>query len=129
MAHATPTHCSRQVEQRRRQLHQQPQLPFAQLLDRDLIQQALDAENVTFRDRLFSPFVTLGVFLSQVLDADHSCRAAVAGFLAWRHGPQLPPCATDTGAYGKARQRLPEGLLARLTRTTGRQVHDQAPLG
>jgi hypothetical protein len=117
------------VEQRRRQLHQQPQLPFAQLLDRDLIQQALDAENVSFRDRLFSPFVTLWVFLSQVLDPDHSCRAAVARFLAWRHGQQLPVCSADTSAYCKARQRLPEGLLARLTRSTGRQVHDQAPLG
>src|SRR5206468_7070322 len=108
-------------------LHQAPQLPFTQLLDRDTIQQALRDEHVTFRERLFSPFVTLWVFLSQVLDPDHSCRAAVARFLAWRAAQQLPHCATDTGAYCQARQRLPEGVLARLTRVTGRRVQDQAP--
>jgi hypothetical protein len=127
MRHATPSRRSRQVAQRRQQLHQAAQLPFDCLLDRPTIQQALDDEHVTFRDRLFGPFVTLWVFLSQVLDPDHSCRAAVARFLAWRAARRLPPCATDTGAYCKARQRLPEGVLARLTRATGRRVQDRAP--
>jgi hypothetical protein len=127
MSHAIPSCRSRQVAQLRQQLHRSPELPFAQLLDRDTIQQALRDENISFRDRLFSPCVTLWVFLSQVLDPDHSCRAAVARFLAWRAAQQLPPCATDTGAYCKARGRLPEGVLARLTRVTGRQIQDQAP--
>ncbi len=127
MIHATPSAAPRQVAQRRRQLHQAAELPFARLLDRQTIQQALDDEKVSFRDRLFAPWVTLWVFLSQVLDPDHSCRAAVSRFLAWRAAHQLPPCATDTGAYCKARQRLPEGVLSRLTRVTGRQVHERAP--
>jgi Transposase DDE domain len=127
MSHATPSGRSRQAARLRQQLHHSPELPFARLLDHDTIQQALRAEKVRFRDRLFAPFVTLWVFLSQVLDPDHSCRAAVSRFLAWRLAQQLPPCATDTGAYCKARQRLPEGVLSRLTRVTGRRVHDEAP--
>jgi hypothetical protein len=127
MSHATPTRRSRQVGRRQQQLTQEPRLPFAHLLDPDLVQQALRDEKVSFRDRLFSPLVTLWVFLSQVLDPDHSCRQAVARFLAWRAQRRLPPCAADPSAYCKARRRLPEGLLARLTRATGRQTHDQAP--
>src|SRR5207248_1008611 len=61
------------------------------------------------------------------LDPDHSCRAAVRRFLAWRSSQQLPASSPDTGAYCKARGRLPEGVLARLTRHTGRHTQDQAP--
>jgi hypothetical protein len=87
----------------------------------------VQAEKVSFRDRLFSPLVTLWVFLSQVLDPDPSCRAAVARFLAWRSSQGLAPCSANPGAFCKARGRLPEEVLARLTRSTGRQVHDEAP--
>jgi hypothetical protein len=127
MAHVTPTHRSRQVRCLRQQFAQAPALPFADILPAAQVEQALRAEKVSFRDRLFSPLVTLWVFLSQVLDPDHSCRAAVARFLAWRTTRGLAPCSADPGAYCKARGRLPEGVLARLTRTTGRQLQDHAP--
>jgi Transposase DDE domain len=127
MAHATAGQRCRPVAQLQQQLAQAPRLPFADLLDHPQVQQALDAEEVSFRDRLFTPLVTLWVFLSQVLDPDHSCRAAVARFLAWRTAQDLPPCSADSSAYCKARQRLAEGVLTRLTRSTGRQVQQQAP--
>jgi hypothetical protein len=110
-----------------RRFAQSPGLPFADVLGSAPIEQALRDEKVTFRDRLFAPLVTLWVFLSQVLDPDPSCRQAVARFVAWRAACGLPACSADTGAYCKARQRLPEGLLARLTRSTGRQLQNQAP--
>jgi Transposase DDE domain len=127
MPHATAAPHCRPVAHLHQQLAQAPRLPFALLLDAEQVQQALQAEKVSFRERLFSPLVTLWVFLSQILDPDHSCRAAVARFVAWRTAKQLPACSADTSAYCKARQRLPEGVLARLTRSTGRQVHEQAP--
>jgi hypothetical protein len=129
MAHATPTRRTRQVRQFREQLAQAPALPFADLLTAEQVEQALRDEKVSFRDRLFTPLVTLWVFLSQVLDPDHSCRAAVARFLAWRAARGLAPCSANAGAYCKARGRLPEGVLAGLTRATGRQPQDQAPDG
>jgi hypothetical protein len=100
---------------------------LADVLPAAALEQALRDEQVTFRDRLFTPLVTLWVFLSQVLDPDHSCRAAVARFGAWRAAGGLSPCSADTRAYGKARRRLPEGVLARLTRAAGRPAQDQAP--
>jgi hypothetical protein len=127
MAHATPPRRSRQVHRLHQQFAQAPALPFADVLPAAEVEHALRDEHVTFRDRLFPPLVTLWVFLSQVLDPDHSCRAAVARFLAWRAARGLAPCSADTSAYCKARRRLPEGVLARLTRATGRQAQDQAP--
>jgi Transposase DDE domain len=127
MAHATPTRPGCQVGQLRRQVAHAPALPFAELLPGQLADQAIRDEAVSFRDRLFSPVTTLWVFLSQVLDPDHSCRQAVVRFLAWRTALGLAPCSADPSAYNKARQRLPEGVLARLTRVTGRQAQERAP--
>jgi hypothetical protein len=126
MAHPTPPRRCRHL---RRQLARAPGLPFADLLTAGRVEQALRDEDVSFRERLFSPLVTLWAFLSQVLDPDHSCRAAVARFLAWRAARGLAPCSADTGAYCKARSRLPESVLARLTRDTGRRPQDDAPWG
>jgi hypothetical protein len=129
MAHRTPGPAPRQVATACRRFDQAVGLPFADLLPADQVQQALQAEGVCFRDRLFSPAVTLWLFLSQALDAAHCCRQAVARFLAWRLSQGLAPCSADAGAYCKARGRLPEGVLARLVRDTGRRPQDEAPAG
>jgi hypothetical protein len=129
MPHATAARCSRPLAQRLRQLAQAPRLPFADLLDRTQVEQALRDENVSFRERLFCPVVTLWLFLSQILDPLRCCRAAVARLLAWRAAQRLPPCSADTSAYCKARQRLPEGVLTRLTRGTAARVQEQVPDG
>ena len=82
MTHPTPPHASRQVGTLWRKTALAPALPFSELLSDALAEQVIRDQGISFRDRLFSPLVTLWVFLSQVLDADHSCRAAVARFLA-----------------------------------------------
>jgi len=127
MAHRTSPSATCQVARLRRQFTQAAALPFADILSADQVQQALQAEQVHFRDRLFSPAVTLWMFLSQVLDATHCCRQAVARFLAWRLGQGRAPCSADTSAYCKARGRLPEAVLARLVRHTGQRTQDQMP--
>ncbi len=73
-------------------------------------------------DRIFSPLVTLWVFLGQVLSADHSCRAAVARLLAHRLARGQSPCSAETGAYCQARKRLPESFFADVARHTGRAL-------
>lgn len=127
MIQPTPTRPLRQATQLRRKIAYAPALPFSELLPGGLAEQAIRDEAVSFRDRLFSPLVTLWVFLSQVLDPDHSCRAAVARFLAWRTAQGLAPCSADPSAYNKARHRLPQGVLSRLTRLTGHQAQQGAP--
>jgi len=81
------------------------------------------------RDRIFTPLVTLAVFLAQVLGDDQTCLPAVARLLAWRIARGLPGCSPDTGGYCKARQRLPETLLPRLARETADRLQDDAPEG
>ena len=59
-------------------LRDQPHLPFSDLLDADLVGEVLGEEGVHYRERIFSPLVTLWTFLTQVLSLDHCCRKAVA---------------------------------------------------
>lgn len=104
-----------------------PELPFSELVTPERIEAMLNELGVLYRDRIYMPCVTLWVFLSQVLSRDHSCRDAVARFLAFRTTRGLPACSTNTGSYCDARQRLPEELLKRLTVQTGQELHEQAP--
>lgn len=127
MTQRIPCHASRQVTVACRHFHQAAGLPFADLLPDQRLNQALQDEHVRFRTRLFTPAVTLWMFLSQVLDVAHCCRQAVARFLAWRLGQGLAPCSANAGAYCKARGRLPEGVFVRLVRDSGQQVQEQVP--
>src|SRR4029079_15693927 len=77
-------------------------------------------------DRGFSPLVTLRVFLGQVLSADHSCRAAVARLNAHRVARGREPCSARTGAYCRARKRLPEAFVSAAARAVGRSLDAQS---
>src|SRR5215472_13884773 len=110
-----------QLSTLRRQFLQDSDLPFTNILTEEVIAQALTA--VTgWLDRIFSPLVTLGVFLAQVLSADHSCRAAVARLIAHRLARGQRPCSARTGASCQARKRLPESFFADVACQTGRAL-------
>ena len=76
-----------QVESLQRRFAQAPGLPFANLLPMELIAKLLDEADTAFYDRIYSPLVTLAMFLSQCQDADHSQRQAVARLIAHRATP------------------------------------------
>jgi len=101
-------------------------LPFTELLPMESIQRVLAQVGRVFRDRIYTPTVTLWVFLSQVLSADHSCDDAVARLLAWRMARGEKPCSPETGSYCTARGQLPEGLFTGLVRETGRSAEEAA---
>lgn len=76
-------------------------LPFAEVLSVAAVEQALLEEDVVFgetKKSVFTPALTLWAFLSQVLDKDKSCRAAVSRVLALRVARGQQPCSLDTGA-------------------------------
>ena len=106
----------------RRQFLQEGDLPFTNILTEEVIAQALTAISVCWLDRIFSPLVTLWVFLGQVLSADHSCRSAVARLIAHRVSQGQSPCSAETGAYCQARKRLPEKFFSDVARQTGRAL-------
>lgn len=100
-------------------------LPFEELLPEGSITEALEAEKVKYRNRLFNPIVTLWAFLSQVLDTDKSLQNAVSRIIAWlaAAGETIP--AADTGGYSKARKRLPEKFLLELLGKTAQGLEKQ----
>lgn len=100
-------------------------LPFTEILDAAMVEDALAAEAVTSKQSISTLFVTLGTFLSQILDPDHSCRAAVARVIVWLAIHDREPCSEQTGTYGDARLRLPLGVVQHLVRRTG----DEAEAG
>jgi hypothetical protein len=113
-----------QVRFLQRQFLQDGRLPFTDVLSEGTITQALKALDVAWLDRIYSPLVTLWVFLSQVLSQDHSCRAAVARLIAHRVSRGQRPCSAETGAYCQARKRLSEKFFSCITRLVGKALDD-----
>lgn len=91
-----------------------------------MIMQALAAIDFCWKQRIYSPMVTLWVFLGQVLSADHSCRSAVARLISFRIANGQSPCSSATGAYCQARSRLPEKFFSILACLVGRKLDSQA---
>lgn len=116
-----------QIDWFRRQFAQHTGLPFSQVLPAQLVVTALQSLGVRFYDSLYNPVTVLWLFLSQVMHANPTLAVTVECFLAWRLAQGMSPCSADTGAYARARQRLPETLLAVLTRHTGRAAEHAAP--
>lgn len=79
-----------------------------------------------FRDRVYTPMVSVWLFLAQVLSADHSCQQAVMRLNAWRTARGLSRCSSQTAAYCKARGRLPEELFERLLDWTAKRCNEAA---
>jgi putative transposase len=102
-------------------------LYFAALLSAEVILSALGAASSFWQGWIYTPEVTIWVFLSQCLSADHSCRDAVARLAAWRAAKGLSPCSADTGAYCTARNYLPEDACHQLVRKTASELEDEAP--
>jgi hypothetical protein len=79
------------------------------------------------RERLYPPTVTLSMFMKQALEDDGSCQRAVNGWAARRAAEGLSVQSIRTGAYCKARQRLPIEMVTALTRETGQLLSSRAP--
>jgi hypothetical protein len=118
-----------QVRFLQQQFLQEGNLPFSDILSTGLIEQALTALQVGLVNCVYTPLVTLCVFLGQVLSADHSCRAAVARLIAYRVARKERACSAETSAYCQARKRLPEKFFSQIARQTGRQLDANAKSG
>jgi hypothetical protein len=122
MRHFNHGRFRQQVRFLQQQFLQDGNLPFSDILSTGLIEQALTALQVGLVNCVYTPLVTLRVFLGQVLSADHSCRAAVARLIAYRVARKQRACSAETSAYCQARKRLPEQFFSQIARQTGRQL-------
>jgi hypothetical protein len=120
---------SQQFRFLRRQFLQDGKLPFTNVLTVETITQALEKIDACWKDRIYTPLVTLWVFLGQVLSADHSCRAAVARLIAQLVSQGDSPCCPETGAYCQARKRLPEAFFSAVACEVGRNLDSNIDAG
>ncbi len=95
-------------------------LPFSDVLPEEQIEQVFDEQGGAFAqedDKVYTPPVTLWAFLSQVLHKaeQRSCLAAVSRVVVLLVTLGRPPCSKKTGAYCRARAKLPETVIERLT--------------
>jgi len=126
VAQSTATSTRDQFHSRRDRFTQQEGLPFLSVLSRPTVEAACRDANHLWRNRIYTPWITLGIFLSQVLSDDHSCDDAVDRFQKFRYDQGLPAVGTDTTTYCEARQRLPEEIFWDLVRHTGKSVDQNA---
>jgi hypothetical protein len=105
-------------------------LPLRDALGEDLLERVAQEESVSFGTGpgdIYSTALVLWAFVTQGISKDKSCAAAVARILAALVASGREPCSAHTGAYCKARQKLSERFLRRLTVTVAQGVEDAAP--
>lgn len=107
-------------------------LPFARALSEEAIQQAFDSEGVVFGQdarSVYTPALTLWAFLSQVLfkGEQRSCVAAVSRVVVLVVALGRERCSDNTGAYCRARAKLPVVVLRRLTQEVAARCEEQLP--
>jgi Transposase DDE domain len=110
----------------RDQFAQQVGLPFLQVLSASVVESICRSCSHRWRNRIYTPWITLGMFLSQILSSDQSCGDALERFQKYRNDCGLPPVANDTVSYCDARQRLPEEVVWELARRSGQSIHNKA---
>lgn len=99
---------------------------FNRLTDPDLFE-VLEGSLPDHRERLFPPTETLSMFMAQALKPDRSCQGIVNDAAVKRLLHGLPRCSTKTGAYCKARLRLPLDMVSAMAVATGRLIAGKVP--
>jgi len=102
-----------------------PNAPFSDILNSAILLQIIEGSTHS-RNRLFTPLVTLSAFIYQVLSIDGSCRQAVSHVLSDRLHQGYKAISIKTGAYCKARNRLPLKQLKQAVECSGRDLHTHA---
>ena len=111
----------------RQQFAQGPGRGLENVLSARELERAVETCAGAYRDRLYPPLTTLALFMGQALSADGACQDAVARHLSERAGRGAGACSLNTGPYCKARQRLPQELMAALQRAVAQRMQQHQP--
>jgi len=111
---------------------QEDGLPFATVLPEEQIEKAFADAGAEFAQEegdVYTPPVTLWAFLSQILfkEEQRSCLAAVSRVLVLLVSLGRAPCAKNSGAYCRARAKLPEPVIRSLTTEVAQGCEQAAP--
>jgi len=110
-------------------------LPFGNVLPEEQIERAFQEEGFALwaddeeEDAVYTPPVTLWTFLSQMLHKgeQRSCAAAVARVVVLLATLGHEPPSSNTGAYCRARAKLPEPVIRRLTFCMAQRCEEAVP--
>lgn len=116
----------RHARQIRSKLNSTQGLPFSDVLSSETIAAGIAQHSGDGRDRVFTTDITLWTLLSQVINEDHSCQAAVARTISFLLSNGKSPPSANTAAYCKARFRLLLALLISLAKTSGLEMEKKA---
>jgi Transposase DDE domain len=111
----------------RSQVHKNDAYAFFNLLTGPELFDKVESMLPQHRERRFPPTETLSMFLAQALSADRSCQMAVDEAAIKRLAAGLAPGSTHTGAYCRARMRLPIEMVDTLAGYVGQWVTAHAP--
>ncbi|MFW6114558.1 MAG: IS4/IS5 family transposase, partial [bacterium] len=116
----------------RRLFLQSAGLPYSDVLSEETIQQAFadnDAEFGQGEDAVYTPALTLWVFLTQVLQTgvQRSCNVAVDRLRSLCLSLGISAPSPDSGAYCRARAKLPDNVLETLTVQVADELEDRIP--
>lgn len=100
---------------------------FFNLLTSDKLLQVVEDKLPEHRERLYTPTTTLSMFLAQAMNTDSSCQKIVNTHAIERIFNGLKPCSSMTGAYCRARKRLPLGMVSDLVKQTGTMILQNEP--
>lgn len=112
-----------------RQIHRSSAVDFFNLLTGSDLLEMTEGLLPDHRERLYPPTLALSMFMKQALHEDRSCQRAVNEWAAQRVAEGLSVRSVNTGAYCRARERLPLELMNSLTRASGRMLCERAKAG
>ena len=125
--HANDNAHAWQQHQVRKQARNSDAYAFFNLLTSEPLLDKVESLLPAHRERLFPPAETLSMFMAQALSADRSCQKAVDEAAVKRLAGGLPQCSTHTGAYCRARARVPLEMVSTLARYTAEAIAVCAP--
>ena len=101
-----------------------------QYLSQEDLAAAAVAESYQWRDRIWTPALTVWTFLLQVLHSGCACRAAVAEALVQHAAAGTPlEASPDPTAYCQGRKRLPLSLFRHALQKVGGTLHGKVAEG
>jgi hypothetical protein len=112
---------------------QQEGLPFSSVLSEERIEQVFREADTSFADAepeaVYTPAITLWAFLSQVLfkAEQRSCLAAVSRVLVFLVAIGQKACSKNTGAYCRARAKIPTAVIRQLATETAATAEKNLP--
>jgi hypothetical protein len=110
-----------------RQIRQTGAVDFFNLLTGPELLEMTEQHLPEHRERLYPPTVALSMFMKQSLEEDRSCQRAVNTWAGQRAAEGLSVQSIRTGAYCRARKRLPLPMIVALARESGRLLSSRAP--